>query len=303
MNDSLNEVTVLDARFKGLISETCVLEKLFTGMRWAEGPVYFADGDYFLCSDIPNDRMMQWIDGLGEREFRVPADHSNGNTRDLSGRLVTCEHGSRSVSRTEYDGRKTVIVDRYRGKKLNSPNDVVVKSDGTVWFTDPTYGIKSDHEGHKSERELDGNYVFRFDPADGTLAIVADDFVQPNGIAFSPDESVMYIADTGATESSDGPRHIRSFRVRDGRRISGGDVFATLTDGLFDGFRLDTAGNVWTSAGAGVNCYAPTGDLLGRISLPETVSNLTFGGPYRNRLFITATTSAYSLFVNARGVV
>lgn len=302
MSDSSNEVTVVDARFKGLISETCVLERLFTGMRWAEGPVYFADGDYFLCSDIPNDRMMQWIDGLGEREFRVPADHSNGNTRDLAGRLVTCEHGSRSVSRTEYDGRKTVIVDRYRGKKLNSPNDAVVKSDGTIWFTDPTYGIKSDHEGHKSDRELDGNYVFRFDPADGTLVIVADDFVQPNGIAFSPDESVLYIADTGATESPDGPRHIRSFLVRDGRRLSGGDVFATLTDGLFDGFRLDTAGNVWTSAGAGVNCYAPTGDLLGRISLPEKVSNLTFGGPYRNRLFITATTSAYSLFVNARGV-
>jgi len=291
-----SDFEIIHPRFASLLLGNCRIEKLHTGTRWAEGPCYFADTGVLIWSDIPNNRMLRYIDGLGVDVFRQPSHCSNGNTRDRQGRLITCEHETRRVTRTEWDGSVTVLADRYQGRRLNSPNDVVVKSDGSIWFTDPPYGILSDYEGKKSASELDGNYVFRIDPANLALSIVLSDFDKPNGIAFSPDESRLYVVDSGR------PRHMRVFDVIDGVRLSGGRVFADCDAGTFDGFRCDTEGNVWTSTKAGVNCYAPDGELLGKIRLPEAVSNVTFGGPKRNRLFMTATTSLYSLFVNANGV-
>jgi gluconolactonase len=294
------ETEILDERFRAMTLGNAWLEKLHGGMLWAEGPVYFADSDTLLWSDIPNNRILQFVDGAGVRVFRQPSNNSNGNTRDRQGRLVTCEHGTRRVTRTEPDGSITVLADNYRGKRLNSPNDVVVKSDGSIWFTDPPYGILSAYEGGKSESELGACYVFRLDPADGSLAIVADDFVKPNGIAFSPDEKTLYIADTGASHDPDGPHHIRAFAV-EGARLGKSHVFAQINPGLADGFRLDTDGNLWTSAGDGVHCFSPAGELLGKIRVPELVSNVTFGGPKRNRLFITATSSLYAIYVAQEG--
>lgn len=292
---------VLDERFRYCIVGNGWVEKLHGGMRWAEGPVYFADGDYLVWSDIPNDRMLRWVEGGGVSVFRQPSNHSNGNTRDRQGRLVTCEHGARRVTRTEVDGTMTVLADAFRGKRLNSPNDAVVKSDDTVWFTDPSYGILSDYEGHRAEPEYGGRYVFHLDPRTGALDVLADDFDQPNGIAFSPDESRLYVADTGASHRRDGAHHIRVFDVVDGRRLANGRVFAEVSPGLADGLRLDTDGNVWTSAGDGVHCFAPDGTLLGKVRVPEVVSNVAFGGRNRNRLFITATTSLYAVYVAKNG--
>ncbi len=297
----MSDFEILTPEFRKLVLPNGWVERLHTGMRWAEGPVWFGDGGYVVWSDIPNDRMLQWVDGLGVRTFRQPSNYANGNTRDLEGRLITCEHGARRVTRTEIDGRITVLADRYKGKRLNSPNDVVVKSDGTIWFTDPPYGIMNDYEGHKADMELDGCYVFRLDPRAGELTVVADDFVRPNGIAFSPDERRLYVSDTSISHDPNGNRHIRVFDVDEKGRLSNGRVFAVVTPGCSDGFRLDTAGNVWTSAGDGVHCYAPDGTLLGKIRIPEAVSNLCFGGPKRNRLFITATTSLYSVYVGVNG--
>lgn len=290
-----SDFEILHPRFASLLLGNCRLEKLHTGTRWAEGPCYFADAGVLIWSDIPNNRMLRYDEGLGVDVFRQPSNCSNGNTRDRQGRLVTCEHETRRVTRTEYDGSITVLAERYQGKRLNSPNDVVVKSDGSIWFTDPPYGILSDYEGNKSASELDGNYVYRLDPATKALDIVADDFDKPNGLAFSPDEKQLFIVDSGR------PRHMRVFDVVDGRRLSGGRIFAECDAGSFDGFRFDLEGHLWTSTKAGVSCYAPGGELLGKIRIPEAVSNLTFGGPKKNRLFITATSSLYSLFVNARG--
>ncbi len=293
---------VLDRRFSRLFVPTARLETLFTGCRWAEGPAYFPAARCLVWSDIPNDRMLRYDECTGTvGVFRQPAGHSNGNTVDRSGRLFSCEHGGRRVSRTEYDGRVVTLADSYDGKRLNSPNDVVVKSDGTVWFTDPSYGIDSDYEGHRSDREQAASHVFRFDPQDGSLAIVADDFVQPNGIAFSLDERQVYIVDTGATHVEDGPRHIRRFEVGDDGRLSGGEVFAVSTSGLFDGLRLDDAGRVWTSAADGVHCYDPDGTLIGKIRVPEVVANLCFGGPKRNYLYICGTTSLYGIRLPVNG--
>jgi gluconolactonase len=221
---------------------------------------------------------------------------------DREGRLVSCEHQSRCVTRTEHDGARTVLVDRIGGKRFNSPNDVVVKSDGTVWFSDPTYGIDSDYEGDAAPSEIGASHVYRYDPATGECAAVTKDFVKPNGLAFSPDERLLYIADTGATHVQGGPAHLRRFAVgADGRTLSGGEVFATCQPGLFDGFRLDVHGNVWTSAGDGVHCYGPDGKALGKLAIPEVVANVCFGGPRRNRLFICATTSLHAIFVGTQG--
>jgi len=233
--------------------------------------------------------------------FRFPSNYANGNTRDREGRLVSCEHGARRVTRTEYDGTVTVLADNYRGRRLNSPNDVAVSSDGSVWFTDPPYGILTDYEGCKAEQELDGCYLFRLDPARGELAIAAEDFNRPNGLAFSPDESILYVSDTARTDNPGGPPHIRAFNLKEDGRLSGGRIFADMRKGRSDGLRLDTGGNVWTSAADAVHCYTPEGVLALRIQLPEAVSNLTFGGPKRNRLFITARTSLYSIFVGVNG--
>ena len=278
------------------------VEKLFEGTRWAEGPAYFAGGRYLVWSDIPNDRILRWDEPTGNvGVFRSPAGYTNGHTVDREGRLVSCSHGARRVERTEHDGSITTIADRYDGKRLNSPNDVVVSADGAVWFTDPTYGIDSDYEGHAAESEIGASHVYRVDPQSGTCAIAADDFVRPNGLAFSPDERRLYVSDTGMTHFPDGPRHIRAFDVGADRALSGGEVFATCTEGIFDGFRSDAEGRLWTSAGDGVHCYDPDGTLLGKVLVPEAVANVVFGGPKRNRLFICATTSLYSVMLGVRG--
>jgi len=295
------EFEIWDERFRHCIVGNAWVERLHTGMRWTEGPVYFADGDYLLWSDIPNNRMMRWVEGGGVSVFRQPSNNSNGNTRDRQGRLVTCEHGARRVTRTEPNGVITVLCDSYRGKRLNSPNDVVVKSDGSVWFTDPPYGILSDYEGNRGELEYGGSYVFRLDVDTGSLEVLADDFDKPNGIAFSPDELRLYVVDTGGSHKKDGNHHIRVFDVVDARRLVNGRLFAEVSPGLADGLRIDTHGNVWTSAADGVQCYSSQGELLGKIRIPEVVSNLTFGGPKRNRLFITGTTSLYAVYVAKNG--
>ena len=292
---------ILDPRFKRLVFGNVHLEKLWTGGRWCEGPAYFPAGRYLVWSDIPNDRVLRLDETDGSvSTFLQPARHHNGHTVDRQGRLVSCEHEGRCVSRIEHDGSTTILASHVDGKRLNSPNDVVVKSDDSVWFTDPTYGIDSHYEGDAAVSELDGSHVYRIDPRDGRIHAVAQDFHKPNGICFSPDEDLVYIADTGASHSDDGPRHIRVFRVgADGHTLSDGRVFASLDTGLFDGFRCDAAGNVWTSAHDGVRCYAPDGTLLGRIKVPEVVANLCFGGRKRNRLYICGTTSLYAIYVNA----
>ncbi|WP_454687855.1 SMP-30/gluconolactonase/LRE family protein [Agrobacterium leguminum] len=299
--DTTSPYEIHDDRFRHLIVGNAELEELYSGCRWAEGPVWFADLNCLLFSDIPNERMLRWVPDGGISVFRQPSNFTNGNTRDRQGRLVSCEHGGRRVTRTEVDGSITVLADSYGGKRLNSPNDVVVKSDGSVWFTDPTYGILSDYEGYKAEPEQKTRNVYRLDPATGKIDIVIDDFVQPNGLAFSPDETKLYVADSSYSHDVTRPRHIRVFDVVDGVKLTNGREFCNLDNGLPDGFRLDTAGNLWTSAGDGVHCFSPEGTLLGKIKVPQTVANLTFGGPKRNRLFITATKSLYSVYVAATG--
>jgi gluconolactonase len=294
---------IIDKRFHRLLLHNVYLERLWTGARWSEGPAYFAAGRYLVWSDIPNNRMLRWDETDGSvSTFRQPSHNANGHTVDREGRLVSCEHQTRRVTRTEHDGSITVIVDRVDGRRFNSPNDVVVKSDGTIWFSDPTYGIDSDYEGDAAPSELGASHVYRCDPATGACAAVTSDFVKPNGLAFSPDERVLYIADTGVSHVAHGPRHIRRFQVTgDGRALSGGEVFATCDAGVFDGFRLDADGHLWTSAADGVHCYAPDGALLGKIPVPEVVANVCFGGPKRNRLFICGTSSLYSIFLRTRG--
>jgi gluconolactonase len=270
-------------------------ERLFTGGRWLEGPTYFPAGRFLVFSDIPNDRLLRWDETSNVVSvFRSPANFANGHTRDRSGRLVSCEHGERRVVRTEHDGRVCVLADRYAGRRLNSPNDIVERSDGSLWFTDPSYGIDSDYEGHKAIPEQDGCFVYRLDPLTGELAVVADDFVRPNGLAFSGDETTLYIADTRE-------RHIRTFAVTEAGLI-GGAVLCECAEGSFDGLRIDDEGRIWAAAHDGVHCISPEGELLGRLLIPEVVSNLTFGGSQRNQLFITATSTLYSVRLNVTGI-
>lgn len=287
-----------DPRYRPCRQGDAELERLYRGTRWAEGPTYFAAGRYLLWSDIPNDRMLRWDETTGVvGVFRSPAGYANGHTVDREGRLVSCEQGGRRVTRTEHDGSVTVLADRFEGKRFNSPNDVVVSSDGAVWFTDPSYGIDSHYEGHRAESEIGACHVYRIPPGGGAARVVADDFERPNGLAFSTDESLLYVADTRAAV-------LRSFTVSGEGALSGGAMFAPGPDsGVFDGLRLDDEGRIWAAAGRGVNTYDPDGTLLGRLSVPEDVSNLVFGGPKRNRLFITATTSVYSIVLGVRGAV
>jgi gluconolactonase len=291
---------IYEKRFRGLMLPTARLERLYTGTLWAEGPVWFADGQYLLFSDIPNDRILRWVEGGPVTTFRSPSQFANGHTRDSAGRLLSCQHGSRSVTRTEPDGSITTIAERHGSGRLNSPNDLVVARDGAVWFTDPPYGILSDYEGHKAPSEQKGNFVYRVDPQSAAISVAADDFRMPNGLAFSPDQGTLYVADSGASHLEDGPHHVRRFRVS-GAKLSGGEVFAEIQPGVPDGLRTDTDGNVWVSCGNGVICYSPEGKAIGKVLVPEMVANLTFGGRARSRLFIAAHTSIYSLCVNARG--
>jgi gluconolactonase len=293
---------VIDPDFETCLIGHARVERLWTGARWSEGPAWFAAGRYLLWSDIPNNRILRWDETDGSVSvFRQPSHNANGNTVDRQGRLVTCEHLTRRVTRTEHDGSITVIADRVNGKRFNSPNDVVVKSDGSVWFTDPSYGIMIDYEGARAESEIGACHVYRVD-ADGTVAVVASDYVKPNGLAFSPDERFLYVADTGASHRKDGPRHIRRHRVEADGTLTEGQVFAECTAGLFDGFRLDRDGRIWTSARDGVHCYAPDGRLLGKVLIPEFVANLCFGGAKLDRLFICGTTSLYSVYLAVNGI-
>ncbi|MEU4797771.1 SMP-30/gluconolactonase/LRE family protein [Streptomyces sp. NPDC023327] len=292
---------ILDERFR---TGRCAngddrLEKLYDHCRWAEGPLYLPAWRQLVWSDIPNDRMLRWDEATGAVSvFRSPAGHSNGNTLDREGRLITCEQGNRRVTRTEPDGSITVLADRYAGKRLNSPNDAVVRSDGSVWFSDPDFGITSDYEGHRAEREQDGLNVYRVDPGTGEVRLVADCFEAPNGLVFSPDERQLYVSDTRGGV-------IRVFDVREDGTLSDGEVFAEATDGVsrFDNLRFDDGGRLWAAAIAGgVHCYDPDGTLIGRLNIPEPVSNIAFGGPKNNRLFITASTSLYSLVTAVTGL-
>ena len=293
---------VFDKRFGRYTLPIAFLEKLHGGMRWAEGPVYFGDQRCLIWSDLPSNRMLRWDEETEQVSvFRSPSNFSNGNTRDREGRLVTCEHRGRRVTRTEWSGAITVLADSYEGKRLNSPNDVVVKSDGTVWFTDPTYGISAEYEGGKADSEIGSCNVYRLDPRDGSLRVVVDDFRRPNGLAFSPDEKILYIADSGFWPNPDWPHHIRAFDVADDGTLSGSRVLAEVSPGIPDGFRVDVDGNIWTSAGDGVHCIAPGGDRIGKIHVPEKVANVCFGGPARNRLFICGFTSLYAIYLNTRG--
>jgi gluconolactonase len=295
---------VHDARFRKLIFGHTRLEKLWTGARWAEGPAYFAAGRYLVFSDIPNDRLLRYdeTDG-GVSVFRQPCFNENGHTVDREGRLISCEHRGRCVSRTEHDGRRTVLAAAFEGKPLNSPNDAVVKSDGTVWFTDPTYGIDSHYEGDAGESAIGASHVYRLDPRNGALSVVADDLVKPNGLAFSPDESLLYVVDTGMTHDPSCTPKIRVYPVAaDGAKLGAGRLFSECDAGLYDGLRVDEQGHVWTSAGDGVHVIHPDGALLGKIPVPELVANVCFGGPKRNRLYICGQTSLYSLYVNAQGI-
>ncbi len=293
---------ILDERFRRYTIPIVWLEKLYSGMRWAEGPVWFADLRSLIFSDIPNNRMLRWDEETGQVAiFRAPSHFSNGNTRDRQGRLITCEHETRRVTRTEWDGSVTVIAERYQGKRLNAPNDVVVRSDDSIWFTDPVYGISAEYEGGKAESEIGNCNVYRVDPRDGHLRVAADDFSRPNGLAFSPDERSLYIADSGFWPDPSKPHHIRAFSVGGDGRLGGSRVVCEVSPGIPDGFRVDMDGNIWTSSGNGVQCISPEGALIGRIPIPEKVANVAFGGAKRNRLFICGHTSLYSIFVNTSG--
>ena len=295
-------VQILDPRFLKYRITNAAVERLATGTRWGEGPVWFGDGRFLLWSDIPNNRIMRWDDESGAVSvFRKPSGFANGNTRDRQGRLITCEHGGRRVTRTEYNGALTVLIDRFDGKRLNSPNDVVVKSDDSIWFTDPPFGILSNYEGYKADAELPTN-VYRLDPETGQAEVVAGDMINPNGLCFSPDERRLYIVESGVQ-----PRRIRVYDVEDGRRLVNSRIFVEGGEhDAPDGFRCDTDGNLWAGWGTGsgrngVMVFAPDGTAIGRIALPERCANLCFGGAARNRLFMAAGQSLYALYVNAQG--
>ncbi len=294
---------VLDRRFRDLVLPNVRLRKISGGHLWTEGPVWFPAHQCLLFSDIPNQKIFRWMCDGSVNVFRDNSDFANGNTIDLNGRLITCQHGTRSVTRTEHNGAITMLAGGFEGRRLNSPNDVVVKSDGSIWFTDPTYGILSNYEGYKATPEQKYNNVFRLDPATGTLTSVTPEFHKPNGLAFSNDETLLYIAESGSSHDEAIPAIIRVYDIVDGNRLENGRDFAEIDQGLPDGIRVDCYGNVWSSAADGVHCFDPTGVLLGKILVPETVSNLTFGGARGNELLITATTSVYAIHVNSEALV
>ena len=297
-------VQALDKSFEKYRLPLAAVELLFTGCRWAEGPVWFGDARCLLWSDIPNDRILRWDEETGATTaYRKPSNFANGNTRDRQGRLLTCEHETRRVTRTEYDGAITVLIDRFEGKRLNSPNDIVCRSDGSIWFTDPPFGISSDYEGGRAEPELPAN-VYRIDASTGKAAAVVSDIKGPNGLAFSPDERTLYVV-----EGRETPRRLLAFQViGDGDQLGKRRIFAVADDnGALDGFRCDEDGNLWCGWGMGsaeldgVVVFSPNGERIGRIALPERCANVCFGGRRRNRLFMAASQSLYALYVNTRG--
>lgn len=286
---------ILDPRFRDCVLPNATLEVLGEGFRWLEGSVWFADRQCLLFSDIPNNRILRWSEAGGVSLFREPSHFANGQTRDREGRLIGCSHHDRCIQRTELDGSITIFADRYQGKRLNSPNDVVVKSDGSVWFTDPLFGISTDYEGGKQTSEQPAR-VYRLDPHDGTLTCVADQFAGPNGLCFSPDEQRLYITECGAPFAAAPDAHIHVFDVAgDGETLRNGREFHRVTPGMADGIRCDEDGNLWSSAGDGVHCIAADGTLLGKIKVPAAVSNLTFGDRHRSRLFLCAGQTLFAI--------
>jgi gluconolactonase len=290
----------LDPAFKPLVLRNAPLLTLGEGFAWLEGPVWCADANQLLVSDIPNNRILRWTEESGVSVFRQPSAFANGHTRDRQGRLIGCSHQHRCITRTELDGSITILAESYNGKRLNSPNDVVAHSDGAIWFTDPDYGINTDYEGGKQTSELPPA-VYRLAPETGALTIVADDFAGPNGLCFSPDEKLLYIAETGPQFETLPAPHIRVFDVADGKKLSRGRTFHKVSPGVADGFRCDEDGRLWTSAGDGVHCLSPDGTLLGKILTGGTVANLTFGGRNRSRLFICAGQKLMAVYTNVRG--
>ena len=285
---------VLDARFAALVLPNVHVDTLYDGGRWLEGPVYVPAARHLLFSDIPNNRVLRWDEVTGAvGPFRLPSAFANGHTLDRAGRVLACEHGTRRVVRFEHDGSVTVIAAEWQGKRLNSPNDLVEGPDGAVWFSDPTYGISTEYEGARAESEIGARRVYRV--ADGVVEPVLDDLVQPNGLCFSPDGAVLYVADSGAV-----PSCLRAYRMEGGRPVAG-RLFHAAATGFYDGLRCDRMGNVWVAAEGGVECIAPDGVLIGRIRLPEVAANLCFGGPARNRLFICATRRLMAVYLNVTG--
>ncbi|EEE36123.1 gluconolactonase [Rhodobacteraceae bacterium KLH11] len=294
-----NLYDIRDPAFRTLIQINASLMTLSTGHLWTEGPVWVPAHQCLYFSDIPNQRIHRWTPDGEVTMFRDRSDFANGNTLDAQGRLITCQHGTRSVVRTEPDGSLTTLADSYEGKRLNSPNDVVEKSDGTVWFTDPTYGIMSNYEGYAATPEQAARCVFRLHPDTGALVAVAAGFNQPNGLAFSLDEKTLYVAESGRSHDPDVPAVLRAFDVTADNTLTNQRDFAQIEPGIPDGLRVDRRGNIWVSSADSVQCFAPGGQMLGRIRVPEVVSNLAFGGPRGTHLFITATSSVYALHVNA----
>jgi len=293
---------ICNPRFRALVLSNAPLETLASGYRWLEGPVWFADHDCLYVSDVPNDRVLRWTESSGISVFRQPSGFANGHARDREGRLLTCSHRDRNVTRLELDGTSTVLAGHFDGKRLNSPNDIVCKSDGTIWFSDPIYGISTDYEGGKQQQESPPA-LYRLDPASGELRVAAADFVNPNGLAFSPDERFLYVSETGDQFDDASPRFIRRFAVGEDGSLTGGECFHTVTPGIADGFRVDQQGNLWSSAADGVHCISPQGELLGKILTAAPVGNLCFGGRNRSRLFVCASHTLMAIYTNARGCV
>lgn len=291
---------VLDARFSHYILANATLEALASGFRWIEGLVWLGDANCLLFQDLPRDRTLRWIEDVGVSTYRAPSGYANGQTRDRQGRLISCSHRQRCLFRTEPDGSVTRLVDRHNGLRLNAPNDVAVKSDGSIWFTDPLYGIQSDYEGGRQISEQPPA-VYRFDPGTGAIAVVAGDFDGPNGLAFSPDEKHLYVSESGDQTAPSPRQYIRVFDVEADGALTGGEIFHKIEPGYADGLCLDEDGNLWSSAADGVHCIAPDGTLLGKIFVPYRVSNLTFGGLQRDRLFIGGSPTLYAIFLNRRG--
>lgn len=291
-----------DPRFERLVLFNAELELLAEGFRWLEGPVWFGDHDCLLFNDIPSNRTLRWSERHGVTSFREPSDYANGQTRDRQGRLISCHHRSRCISRREHDGSDTILASHVNGHRLNAPNDVVVKSDGSIWFSDPLYGLLNDYEGGR-QRSEQGPALYRLNPGSGEVSVMASDFDGPNGLAFSPDERLLYVAESGAAGVDEPRQYLRVFEVgEDGRSLTGGRHFHTIQPGWADGFRIDEHGNLWCGAADGVHCIAPDGTLIGKVLVPLRVSNLCFGDRFHSRLFLCASTRLYALFTNTRGV-